>query len=116
VFCTVTGRRPRYDLDTRSYFDIADRPDLSYGEKLAAYRALADSYFEVERYTDFCASRLGHLDEIVLDWVRSADFDRLLVDVVRSTFPPHEHDHFIAHYRGLLAAWAGDEETQLNRA
>jgi hypothetical protein len=42
VFCTATGRRPRTDLDTRRYFDIADREDLSYAEKLTAYRALAD--------------------------------------------------------------------------
>ena len=59
VFCTATGRRPRYDLDTRRYFDIADRADLDYAEKLAAYRRLADDYFEVERYADFCASRLA---------------------------------------------------------
>ena len=25
VFCTATGRAPRYDLDTRRYFDIGDR-------------------------------------------------------------------------------------------
>jgi hypothetical protein len=109
VFCAVTGRKPRYDLDTRRYFDIADRADLSYDEKLAAYRALADDYFETERYADFCASRLGHLDAVVLEWVDGPDFDALLVDTVRSTFPPHEHDHFIAHYRGLLGAWVSDE-------
>jgi hypothetical protein len=114
VFTTVTGRRPRYDLDTRNYFDIADRTDLSYDEKLASYRTLADSYFEVDRYADFCASRLAHLDEVVLDWVRGSDFDRLLVDTVQSTFPAHEHDHFIAHYRGLLEAWAKDEENALS--
>ncbi len=27
---------------------------------------------------------------------------------VRATFPAHEHEHFVAHYRGLLAAWARD--------
>jgi hypothetical protein len=113
VFCTATGRRPRYDLDTRRYFDIADRPDFDYGEKLAAYRTLADDYFEVERYGDFCASRLAHLDEVVLEWVEGADFDALLVETVRSTFPPHEHDQFIAHYRGLLGAWASDERGRL---
>jgi hypothetical protein len=113
VFCTATGRRPRYDLDTRNYFDIADRTDLDYGEKLAAYRGLADGYFEVERYADFCASRLAHLDEAVLEWVEGSDFDRLLIETVRSTFPPHEHDHFIAHYRGLLGAWAHDERGRL---
>ena len=114
VFCTTTGRRPRYDLETRRFFDIADRSDLSYDEKLTAYRALADEYFEVDRYQDFCASRLAHLDEVVLDWVRSPGFDQLLVDTVRTTFPAHEHDHFIAHYRGLLEAWAKDEEKQLH--
>ena len=113
VFCTATGRQPRYDLDTRRYFDIADRADLSYDEKLAEYRRLADDYFEVERYQDFCASRLGHLDEVVVDWVDGPDFDRLLVDTVRSTFPSHEHDHFVAHYRGLLGAWVTDERARL---
>jgi hypothetical protein len=113
VFCTATGRRPRYDLETRRYFDVADRPDLSYEEKLHEYRRLADDYFQVDAYTDFGASRLAHLDEVMLDWVRGPDFDRLLVDTVRSTFPAHEHDHFIAHYRGLLGAWAHDEEQRL---
>jgi hypothetical protein len=109
VFCTATGRKPRYDLDTRRYFDIGDREDLSYADKLAAYRGLADDYFEVERYNDFCASRLADLDDIVLDWVAGPDFDRLLVDTVRATFPEHEHDHFVAHYRGLLGAWVHDQ-------
>jgi hypothetical protein len=113
IFCTATGRRPRLDLDTRHYFDIADRSDLSYAEKLAAYRNLADAYFEVEHYQDFCASRLSHLDAVVLEWVEGAEFDRLLVDTVRSTFPAAEHDQFIAHYRGLLGLWATDERARL---
>ena len=113
IFCTATGRRPRFDLDTRRYFDIADRPELSYEDKLAAYRGLADDYFEVERYGDFCASRLSHLDEVVLEWIEGPDFDTLLVDTVRATFPAHEHDHFVAHYRGLLGAWARDESRRL---
>jgi hypothetical protein len=109
VFCTVTGRQPRYDLDTRRYFDIGDREDLSYNDKLAAYRQLADEYFETDRYLDFCASRLTHLDEIVFDWVNGPDFDRLLIDTVRSTYPPSEHEQFLAHFRGLIALWIRDE-------
>jgi D-ala D-ala ligase C-terminus len=113
VFCTATGRRPRLDLDTRRYFDIADDPDLSYADKLAAYRDLADDYFEVERYGDFCAGPLSHVDEVLLEWVEGTEFDGLLVQTVRSTFPAHEHDQFIAHYRGLLSAWAHDERARL---
>jgi hypothetical protein len=114
VFCTATGRQPRYDLDTRRYFDIADRADLSYSEKLAAYRSLADDYFETERYTDFCASRLANFDEASVEWFGGPGFDSLLVNTVRSTFPAHEHDHFIAHYRGLLGLWVSDETARLS--
>jgi hypothetical protein len=108
AFCVVTGRRLRLDLDTSEYFAVADREDLTYGEKLAEYRRLADEYFETDRYLDFCASRLPHVDEMVWDWVGSDDFDALLVDTVRSTYPAHEHDQFVAHFRGLLHAWVND--------
>jgi hypothetical protein len=113
VYALVTSRRPRLDLDTDRYFEIADDPSLSYGDKLGAYAGLTDSYFETERYQDFCASHLGHLDEIVLDWVAGPDFDGLLVETVRSTYPAHEHDHFIAHFRGLLGLWVRDETARL---
>ncbi len=112
AYCVVTGRRPQLDLDTARYFAVADRPDLSYEEKLAEYRLLSDEYFETERYADFCASRLGHVDEMVYDWVRSPEFDELLLDTVRTTYPPAEHDRFIAHLRGLLGAWVHDREDQ----
>ena len=78
-----------------------------------AYRAMADDYFDTERYLDFCASRLGDIDEIVLEYIESADFDRVLVETVTTTFPPHEHEQFVAHYRGLLGAWATDERRRL---
>ena len=109
VFCVVTGRPPRgVDLDTRRYFAIGDRADLSYEEKLAEYRRLADEYFEVDRYRDFCDSRLGHVDELVLDWIGSADFDALLLDTVRATYPAPEQERFAAHFRGLIGQWLSE--------
>jgi hypothetical protein len=108
AFCVVTGRRPRLDTDTRRYFDIGDDESLSYPEKLVGYRKLADEYFETERYHEFCATRLGHVDEMVHEWVASSAFDELLVETVRTTYPQHEHDRFIAHFRGLLGAWVRD--------
>jgi hypothetical protein len=104
AFCAVSGRRPRLDLDTRNYFAVADS-DRSYAEKLTEYRRLADEYFETERYQDFCATSLSHVDDMVRDWVTSPAFDELLVSTVRSTYPPPEHDRFVAHFRGLLGLW-----------
>jgi hypothetical protein len=108
TYCVVTGRRPRLDMDTARYFAIADRSDLSYDEKLAGYGQLADEYFETERYREFCAAHLSHVDELVHDWVRSPDFDNLLVGAVRATYPVHEQDRFLAHFRGLIDAWIRD--------
>jgi hypothetical protein len=116
AFVLVTGRRPRLDLATTQYFEIADDPGASYGQKLAAYRHLADDYFETERYQEFCAATLPGLDEIVLDWVAGPDFDRLLVQTVQAAYPRHEHDQFIAHFRGLLGLWVQDESSRLQAA
>jgi hypothetical protein len=113
VFCTTTGRTPSPHVDPAPWFAIADREDLSYDDKLLAYAGLADDYFDTERYRDFCASRLTELDEIAVEYFESADFDRVLVETVTTTFPAHEHDHFVAHYRGLLAAWCQDERARL---
>jgi hypothetical protein len=114
VFALVTERRAKVDLETDRFFEIGDDPDMTYREKLAAYRKLADRYFEADRYQDFCATSLPHIDEIVLDWVAGPDFDRLLIDTVRATYPAHEHDKFIAHLRGLLGLWVRDETAGLH--
>jgi hypothetical protein len=98
--------------NSRAYFEWGDRDDLSYEEKLARYRELADAYFQVADYREFCQRHLGHLDEVAYEWFTSREFDEVLVRTVRTTFPVHEHEHFVAHYRGLLDAWARDNARQ----
>jgi hypothetical protein len=109
VFCVVAGRRPQLDLDTRAYFEVGDHDELSYEDKLAAYRRLADEYFEADRYEEFCAASLAHVDELVLDWVASPEFDALLIDTVRKLYPAHEHERFVAHFRGLVGQWVREQ-------
>ena len=108
VYCVVTGRRPRLDMDTSAYFAVADDESLPYAEKLGLYRKLADDYFETDRYQDFCATRLADVDEIVLEWVSSAEFRSLLRETVRATYPVHEHEKFLGHFGGLIDAWIRD--------
>jgi hypothetical protein len=109
AYCTVVRRRMRLNQDTRAYFAIGDRDDLSYEDKLAAYRELSEEYFEVDRYLEFCDEHLGHLDEATVEYIESPAFDELLVQAIQNAFPQHEHEHFVAHYRGLLALWARDQ-------
>ncbi len=109
IFCCVVGRRPSLDLDTGSYFAIADREDLDYDAKLREYRRLADRQLEVDRYTEFCERHLAHVDEVCVDWVEGEEFDRLLTHTVVATYPAHEQEAFLAHFRGLLGLWAHDQ-------
>jgi hypothetical protein len=113
IFALVTDRKANLDLDTDRYFAVADEPGLSYAEKLAIYRSLADAYFDSERYYDFCATRLPELDQVMLDWVTGPDFDQLLIRTVKAVYPEHEHDQFIAHLRGLIELWVRDETARL---
>ncbi|GGN62776.1 hypothetical protein GCM10010112_21330 [Actinoplanes lobatus] len=109
VFCVVTGRRPRIDMNTADYFAIADDPDLTYHEKLSSYRKIADDYFEIEKYQEFCNKHLGTIDGIVYDWVDSDEFRSLLRETVRAMYPVHEHEKFLAHFGGLIDAWIRDQ-------
>lgn len=113
LYCMITDRPNHLDLDSRAYFEIADRDDLDYSDKLTAYRGLADAYFGTEHYHDWCDSRLRHFDEIALDWFAGPTMDQVIVDTVRATFPVHEQEMFVEHFRGLIAAWCKDETSRL---
>jgi hypothetical protein len=112
VFCVVTGRRMAIDQDQRRYFEIGDRDDLSYGEKLTEYRRLVDDYFQVADYEQFCAAALPAMRELAVDYFGGAGFDALLVDEVRKVFPAHEQEEMVARHRGLVGAWVRDNADQ----
>jgi hypothetical protein len=48
------------------------------------------------------------VDELVYEWVDSPEFDALLIDTVRSTYPAHEQERFLAHFRGLVGQWVSE--------
>jgi len=109
AYCVVTGRTSAVDLGTARYFAIADDPDLDYDDKIEAYLALAEEHFETDRYREWCDTHLAHLDEAVAEWVASDAFDRLLRETVQATYPPHEQEQFLAHFRGLIGLWVTDQ-------
>jgi hypothetical protein len=113
VFCLATGRRAGTDLNTSAFFAISDRDELGYDQKIAAYLKLADEYFATEQYYDFCARELADIDQRVLDWATSPAFDKLITDTVQATYPAHEQEWFIGHFRGLTGLWLQDESARL---
>jgi len=109
AFCLATGRGMRINQSTRDYFEIGDRGDLSYEEKLERYGALADAYFQTAAFEDFRATVLGHLDELMVEYVESQEFDELVVRSVRLEVEPERQDEMIERSRELTRAWTGDQ-------
>ena len=94
------------DLDTRRYFEIGDRDDLDLrrearrlppaGRRLLRGRALHGVLRDAacRTSTSWCSTGSPR-----------ADFDRLLVETVRATYPRARARAFIAHFRGLIGLW-----------
>lgn len=111
IFCAVTNRPMHITMKIDEFFEIADS-DRSYWEKLEAYEAIADAHLQKDEFEEFRATHLGHIDEVMWELVSSAEFDRTIVETVQTMFPPHEHDKFIAHFRGLLGHWAQSNQAR----
>jgi hypothetical protein len=110
AFCVASNRKPRPHVDTTDWFEIADEPDMSYADKLVAYQQLADQHFERDEYEVFCSVSLPRLDDMVLEWVASPAFDELLIQTVVATYPAHEVEEFLDHFRGLVGLWVEDQQ------
>ena len=110
AFCAATRRRAKLHVDTEPWFAVADDPELTYQAKLMRYQQLADQHFQKERYLDFCATALPDIDDMVLEWVTSADFDRMLTETIVQTYPEHEREWFMGHFRGLIGLWVSDQQ------
>lgn len=108
IYCLVTERPMHVTMDIKPYFDIADS-DRTYKEKLHAYGKLADAHLETDRFNEFKAEHLKGLDEAMWEFARTEEFDNILVQTVQGMFPAFEHDHYIAHFRGLLSHWVESE-------
>jgi hypothetical protein len=110
AFCAATRRRAKLHVDTEPWFAVADDPELTYQAKLMRYQQLADQHFDKERYQEFCAMALPDIDEMVLEWVTSSDFDRMLTETIVQTYPEHEREWFLGHFRGLIGMWVSDQQ------
>jgi hypothetical protein len=50
---------------------------------------------------------------MVLEWVDSDDFRKLLTSTIQQTYPPHEWERFEGHFGGLVGMWLSDERSRL---
>jgi hypothetical protein len=115
LYVAATRRKMPMNLDWQPYFDVAAR-DMPFRERLAGYAAITRQRMEADRFAEFCAKHLAHLDEVALEFF-GTDLARDIVrQKVTALYPKHEIDTFTDHFFGLVGFWRKTEADRLARA
>jgi hypothetical protein len=104
LFCAATKRPMRQNLAWQPFFDVAARTE-SYAERLAGYARLAHSHFETERFEEFCATHLKHLDTVAVEFFGTAVARDAIRAKVEALYPPHEVEQFTDLFFGRIQEW-----------
>lgn len=112
LFVAATGRRMRKTLDWEPYFAVA-REELPYREKLARYAAIARERLEADRFEEFCARHLAHLDEVAWEFFGTEVAREAVRAKVAALYPAHEVERFTEHFWGLIQFWRRTEADRL---
>ena len=111
VFCAVTKRKFRKTLDWEPFYAIAAERDMPYRERLRGYARIAEERFETARFEEFCATHLGHLDEVAWEFFGTAAAKAAVRAKVTALFPSHEIEPFTELFWNRIQAWRRDQET-----
>jgi len=104
IFNAATKRKMRKNLDWQPFYDVAAL-DLSYAEKLDKYAAIAEARFETARFEEFCATHLGHLDEVASEFFTTPEAKEAVRLKVTALFPPHEVEKFTELFWSRIQDW-----------
>ncbi len=112
VFCAATNRKMQVNLDWAPYYEIAAE-EMTPRERLAAYAKIGRERFESERFEEFCAQHLAHLDEVAWEFFGTDQAKNAVREKVQALFPEHEWEQFTEHFWGLIQFW---RKTESDRA
>jgi hypothetical protein len=112
VFCAARKRKKAPNLDWAPFFAIAKR-DLPFRERLTAYAALARERFETERFEEFCAKHLAHVDEVAWEWFGTEEARDAVRGKVTALYPAEEVEEFTDLFYGRIQAWRSHESASM---
>jgi hypothetical protein len=104
----------RKNLDWEPFFEIA-ASGAPFRDRLAGYARLAHERFESDRFVEFCARHLPHIDEVVWEFFGTPEAKRAVRLKVEALFPAHEVESFTEHFWGLIQFWRKTESDFLSR-
>jgi hypothetical protein len=104
LFSAITQRPMRRSLDWEPFYEVAKR-DLPYRERLRGYAAIARQRLDADRFEEFCATHLAHLDEVVWEFFATPVAKDAVRKKVAALFPAHEIEPFTELFWNRIGAW-----------
>jgi hypothetical protein len=111
VYCAATKRPMRRNLEWDPYLAIA-ATDRTYEEKLDAYTAIAEERMEADRFEEFCAKHMSHLDEVAHEFFGSQEAKDAVREKVKALYPVHEIEPFTELFWGRIQDWRSDQSAK----
>ena len=108
IFCAVTRKPFRKNLDWAPFYAIAAEKDRPYRDKLRAYAAIAEERFESARFEEFCATHLANLDEVAWEFFGTEAAKSAFRAKVTALYPTHEVEHFTELFWHRVQSWRAD--------
>ena len=109
VFCAVTKRKFRKNLDWEPFYAIAAERDMTYRERLSAYATIAAERFETARFEEFCAEHLPHLDRVAWEFFGTQAARNAVRAKVAALYPAHEIEPFTELFWRRIQAWRSEQ-------
>ncbi len=104
LFCASTKRKMRKNQEWEPFLAIAAKGG-TYEEKLDQYAALADKILEKDKFEDWCAKHLGHLDEVANEFFASPEAKEAVRLKTAALFPAHEVERFTELFWQRIQHW-----------
>jgi hypothetical protein len=111
LYTAATRKKMRLNQDWQAFFDLAGK-ELPYREKLASYARLARERFEADRFEEFCATHLAHLDEVAWRFFGGERAREAVRRKVEALFPAHEREAFTEHFWREIQAWRDEDAAE----
>jgi hypothetical protein len=110
VFCAVTKRPFRMNLDWAPFYAVAAEADMPFRDKLAAYARIAEQRFETARFEEFCQQHLPHLDEVAWRFFGTPAAKEAFRKKTAALYPAHEVEQFTELFWNRVQKWRADQE------
>ena len=105
VFCAATKRPMRKNARLGAVLRDRRARTCRTARSSRAYAAIADERFETERFEEFCAKHLAHLDEVAWEFFGTPEAKDAVRKKVAALFPAHEVEQFTELFWSRIQDW-----------